>query len=250
MTCSQCSSSNRIPCPIFLNTNCIVYNGSTLPNLAVTVNERLKSILAKIDDKFSTPSVNGVTYVAFSGGSTGLSSTGGPITSSGTITLSGTLVPANGGTGKSSYTPYALLAGGTLSTSALQQISSLGTVGQLLTSNGAGSLPSWQDASGTGSVTSVSVSGTNGINVAGSPITTSGIISLSLGDITPSSVNGIIFTGSGTPNLFITGTSLISGNNTGDQTIILSGDVSGIGTGAFVITISNGGIAEVIQHLS
>jgi len=250
MTCSQCSSSNRIPCPIFLNTNCIVYNGSTLPNLAVTVNERLNSILSKIDDKFSTPSVNGVTYVAFSGGSTGLSSTGGPITSSGTITLSGTLVPANGGTGKSSYTPYALLAGGTLSTSALQQISSLGTVGQLLTSNGAGSLPSWQDASGTGSVTSVSVSGTNGINVAGSPITTSGIISLSLGDITPSSVNGIIFTGSGTPNLFITGTSLISGNNTGDQTIILSGDVSGIGTGAFATTISNGVITEVKQLLS
>jgi hypothetical protein len=40
-----------------------------------------------------------VTSVAFSGGTTGLSSTGGPITTSGTITLNGTLAVANGGTG-------------------------------------------------------------------------------------------------------------------------------------------------------
>ena len=40
-----------------------------------------------------------VTSVNVSGGSTGLSFTGGPITSSGTITMSGTLAVANGGTG-------------------------------------------------------------------------------------------------------------------------------------------------------
>jgi len=40
-----------------------------------------------------------VTSVAASGGTTGLSFTGSPITSSGTLTLTGTLVPANGGTG-------------------------------------------------------------------------------------------------------------------------------------------------------
>jgi hypothetical protein len=50
-----------------------------------------------------------VTSVAFSGGTTGLSSTGGPITTSGTITLAGTLAIANGGTGSSSTT-YANLA--------------------------------------------------------------------------------------------------------------------------------------------
>jgi hypothetical protein len=40
-----------------------------------------------------------VTSVALAGGTTGLTTTGGPITSSGTITLAGTLAVANGGTG-------------------------------------------------------------------------------------------------------------------------------------------------------
>lgn len=40
-----------------------------------------------------------VTSVAFSGGTTGLTATGSPITTNGTITLGGTLAVANGGTG-------------------------------------------------------------------------------------------------------------------------------------------------------
>lgn len=50
-----------------------------------------------------------------------------------------------GGTGNISLTPYAIIAGGTTSTGALQQVSGLGTVGQVLTSNGPGALPSFQD---------------------------------------------------------------------------------------------------------
>lgn len=47
-----------------------------------------------------SPGVGGtVTSVAVSGGTTGLTTTGGPITTSGTITLTGTLAIANGGTG-------------------------------------------------------------------------------------------------------------------------------------------------------
>jgi hypothetical protein len=44
-------------------------------------------------------SLGSVTSVAVSGGTTGLTTSGGPITSSGTITLAGTLGVANGGTG-------------------------------------------------------------------------------------------------------------------------------------------------------
>ena len=40
-----------------------------------------------------------VSSVALSGGTTGLTTSGGPITTTGTITLAGTLIPANGGTG-------------------------------------------------------------------------------------------------------------------------------------------------------
>lgn len=56
-----------------------------------------------------------------------------------------------GGTGKTSYTAYALLAGGTTSTGTLQQVAGVGTAGQVLTSNGVGALPSWQAAPSGGS---------------------------------------------------------------------------------------------------
>ncbi len=54
------------------------------------------------------------------------------------------LVVGNGGSGVSSTTAYAVLCGGTTSTGALQSIASVGTSGQVLTSNGAGALPTFQ----------------------------------------------------------------------------------------------------------
>lgn len=48
---------------------------------------------------FTTPAAAGVTSVDVSGGTTGLTTSGGPVTGSGTITLGGTLGVANGGTG-------------------------------------------------------------------------------------------------------------------------------------------------------
>jgi hypothetical protein len=49
-------------------------------------------------------SAGSVTSVDVSGGTTGLTTSGGPITSSGTITLAGTLAVANGGTGVTAST--------------------------------------------------------------------------------------------------------------------------------------------------
>lgn len=62
----------------------------------------------------------------------------------------GTLGVTGGGTGLTSTTAYSLLAGGTTSTGALQSVSGVGTSGQVLTSNGAGALPTWQDSTGGG----------------------------------------------------------------------------------------------------
>lgn len=60
----------------------------------------------------------------------------------------GTDVPvADGGTGVSSLTAYAPVFGGTTSTGAVQS-GTVGTAGQVLTSNGAGALPTFQDAAG------------------------------------------------------------------------------------------------------
>lgn len=70
---------------------------------------------------------------------------------------------SDGGTGRSSFTPYAILAGGTTSIGALQQVSGLGSSGQVLTSSGAGALPIWATPT-TGTVTSVA-SADGSINV-------------------------------------------------------------------------------------
>ena len=93
----------------------------------------------------------------------------------------------------------------------------------------------WAAPPGTsGTVTSVAVSGADGIGVTGSPITSSGTIALSLGAITPTSVAA-----SGT----VTGSNL-SGTNTGDQTITLTGDVTGSGTGSFAATIASSAVTN------
>lgn len=58
----------------------------------------------------------------------------------------GTLPVVAGGTGVTSATAYAVLCGGTTSTGPFQSIASVGTSGQILTSNGAGALPTFQTA--------------------------------------------------------------------------------------------------------
>jgi hypothetical protein len=55
---------------------------------------------------------------------------------------------AEGGTGLATTTAYELIAAGTTATGVFQQISGLGTSGQVLTSAGAGALPTWSNPSG------------------------------------------------------------------------------------------------------
>jgi hypothetical protein len=70
-----------------------------------------------------------VTSVALSGGTTGLTVSGSPITTAGTITLSGTLAVANGGTGATTFTSGALLKGS--GTGAVAVASAADIVGQI-----------------------------------------------------------------------------------------------------------------------
>ena len=134
-----------------------------------------------------TPAVAGgsVTSVGVSGGTTGLTTSGGPITTSGTITLSGTLGIPNGGTGAtfasagfnalSPITSTGDLIVGNGANSATRL--GIGSNGQVLQSNG--TTASWQSVAGTGSVTSVGVSGgSTGLTTSGGPITGAGTITL------------------------------------------------------------------------
>jgi hypothetical protein len=94
-----------------------------------------------------------VTSVALSGGTTGLTTSGGPVTTSGTITLAGTLAIANGGT---NITTYA--TGDILYASASNTLSKLtaGTNGYVLTL--AAGVPTW--AAGGGGSSTITVNTT------------------------------------------------------------------------------------------
>lgn len=154
------------------------------------------------------PTGGGVTSVNVSGGTTGLTTSGGPITSSGTITLGGVLAVSSGGTG------------------AITAADALTSLGAYPASN-----PNNYTSNG-GTVTSVSVTTANGVSGTVTNPTTTPAISLALGAITPTSVAA-----SGA----VTGSNL-SGSNTGDQTITLTGDVTGTGTGSFAATIANNAV--------
>jgi hypothetical protein len=105
-----------------------------------------------------------VTSVQVSGGTTGLSYSGGPITTNGTITLSGTLIVANGGTGATTLTDGGVLLGsGTGAITALGQA----TNGQLVIgSSGADPvLATLASVGGTIAITNTA----GGINLEGFP---------------------------------------------------------------------------------
>ena len=113
-----------------------------------------------------------VTSVGVSGGTTGLTTSGGPITGSGTITLSGTLGVANGGTGLTT-TPtngQLLIGNGTNYT-----LAGLTAGTGISVTPGAGSI----SIANTG-VTSVALSAPGIFTVSGSPVTTTGTLSFSL----------------------------------------------------------------------
>lgn len=64
-----------------------------------------------------------------------------------------TIDVAHGGSGRTSATAYAVVCGGTTGTGAHQSVAGLGASGDVLTSNGAGALPTFQTAPGlTGAV--------------------------------------------------------------------------------------------------
>jgi hypothetical protein len=139
----------------------------------------------------------------------------GDVTSIGNATTLGTVAVAKGGTGQ------------TTANDALNALlpSQATNNGKVLSTNGTNT--SWISAGG-GTVTTVSVVTANGVSGSVANATTTPAITLALGAITPSSVAS-----TGT----VTGTNL-SGTNTGDQTITLTGDVTGTGTGSFATTLA------------
>jgi hypothetical protein len=146
-----------------------------------------------------------VTSVDVSGGTTGLTTSGGPITTSGTITLAGTLAVANGGTGQTSYTDGELLIGNSTGNTLTKATLTAGT-GVSIT-NGTGSITI--AATNNGTVTSVDASGgTTGLSFSGGPITTSGTLTLAGTLITSNGGTGLTSYTAGDLLYYATGTAL------------------------------------------
>ena len=164
-----------------------------------------------------------VTSTDVSGGTTGLTTSGGPIIAAGTITLAGTLAVTNGGTG------------------AITAPLALASLGAYPASN--------PNNYNVGTVTNVTVTPADGITASVGTSTTTPAISLGLGAITPTSVAS---TGTVTgTNLSGTHSGISSGTNTGDQNIALTGPVTGTGTTTFATTITNGAVTyDKIQTTS
>lgn len=226
-------------------------------------NGQVLTLTAGLPSWVSVAGTGTVTSVDVSGGTTGLTTSGGPVTGAGTITLAGTLAIANGGTGATTDSAARTALG--LGTMAVQAASSVaitggsingtslgattagsakvttldiasgltlatlaGTSGQVLTSAGAGFVPTWTTAA-TGTVTSVAGTGTvNGLTLTGT-VTSSGSLTLggTLSLVSPPAI------GSTTPNTgaFTTLTSSTSFVPTAyTETIVASGTVGASAT--------------------
>lgn len=91
-----------------------------------------------------TIKASGQTGITFQPGQSGIVAYNG--TDFGLVGTIGPTVPVTrGGTGLATTTAYGLIAAGTTATGNFQQVSGTGTSGQVLTSNGASALPTWQN---------------------------------------------------------------------------------------------------------
>ena len=203
--------------------------------------------------------VNGLTFTA---AATGFTIAGGTtsktLTMSNTLTLAGTDTSTlNIGTGgtlgtaaftastayQASNTNLTSVAGLTFASTSFVKMTAAGTFALDTNTYYLASNPNSYTAN-LGTVTSVSVTTANGVSGTVATSTTTPAITLTLGAITPTSVNGVTISGATTPTLSVTGTSSISGSNTGDNAVnsLYSGLVTnathtGDATGATALTV-------------
>jgi len=149
-----------------------------------------------------------------------------------TLNLTNALGTAYGGTNSTATPTAGAVAYGTGSAVGY---SSVGTAGQVLTSNGS-SVPTWTTVSGSGTVTSVAQSFTGGlISVSGSPITTAGTLALTVAG-----------TSGGVP--------YFSGSATWDSSGVLTASAIMVGGGAgaapSTITTGTGVVTALGQNVS
>jgi hypothetical protein len=141
------ASSGTAPVTSVTATSPVLSSGGTTPNISMpAANATVSGYLTTTDwNTFNNKGTgNGtVTSVNVSGGTTGLTFSGGPVTGSGTITMAGLLAIANGGTNSTGTPTAGAVAYGTGTAYAF---TAAGTAGQYLQSTGSGT-PTWSTPS-------------------------------------------------------------------------------------------------------
>ena len=182
-----------------------------------------------------------VTSIDVSGGTTGLTTSGGPVTSSGTITLAGRLSAENGGTGIDVYT-----IGDILYASATDTLTKLGigSAGQVL--KVAAGVPSWAtDANAGGTVTSIGITETGtALAITGSPVTTSGDINIAGAGTSSQVILGDLSLGTFTSGTVTSVTASNGAKVTGTATTIPNVEVDYSATGVVASAAAMVGNAE------
>lgn len=202
--------------------------GNILPSYSGNAGKVLAVNAGETDVEYIAASGSGtVTSVAVSGGTTGLTTSGGPITAAGTITLAGTLAVANGGTGTS--TP-ALVAG--------TNVTITGTwPNQTINSSGGGSMtyPGAGIANSTGSAWGTSYSTTGSgtvVALATSPTFVTPVLGTpTSGDFSTGTFTWPTFNQNTTGTAAGLSTTLVVGSG-GTGATTLTGYVKGSGTSA------------------
>jgi hypothetical protein len=178
------------------------------PNQVLATNS-IGTGLVWVDQGSGTPGTGTVTSVAVVASSNRLTVSGSPITSSGTINID--VVQAN--------LDLSQIGGQVGVTQGGTGLTTMGTAGQVLTVNSAGTGLQWSTVSGSGTVTSVAVTaGSNKLTVSGSPITTNGTITV---DVNQANLN--ITAMSGTLATTQGGTGLTTLGNAGQVLTVNSG---------------------------
>jgi hypothetical protein len=187
-----------------------------------------------------------VTSVAISGGTTGLTTSGGPITGSGTITFAGTLIPANGGTGLTSYAVGDILYAS--SSSALAALADVAT-GNALISGGVGTAPSWGKIALTTHISGTLPIANGGTNGTATP--TAGTVAYGTGTAFAFSVAGTagqVLTSDGASAPYwstISGVGTVTSvaqSFTGGLISVSGSPITGAGTLALTVAGTSGGI--------
>lgn len=138
----QSQLNNKLSITLAQNSIFVGNASNVATGYAAGSNGQILQIVGGVPTWQTVVGTGSVTSIDVSGGSTGLTTSGGPITTTGTITLSGTVNPTHGGTGVTSYT-----TGDIIYASAANTLSKLaiGTNGYVLTVTAG--VPTWTASS-------------------------------------------------------------------------------------------------------